>query len=431
MHHAGLPEVLEETARGNTTREFASQQTQRYLLSLLRLEQEFRATVRLQVEEISQLCRGQQQSVERSLRLLQATTQEAMNAPLAGLPLLADRLRALTQEFNRSAMAYREASLVAIGPTGLAGINLIARTAQTLLDDGPDSILNSQLNIQVQQELDRLELSRRQSGQALQAVLEALEDCLVQLLSQFLPQMSDHAEYALNTLLDSADAFEAELRLLERAQDLSHGPTPYGPINRLLNTTDPGELQRVGAQLLIQLDTWSSQLGSAVSCLKDRAYLEELQPAYENFGLLLEDLLAAAEAGDQTEQQRLADQLAPHWEEVLRLQRQLEDSLQSEASRTEPQIQEAPAQQAQQIPESLRNLFLAVDGFTNGRQSLEELQRQLNSFAAGVPQAQQPGIQEIQAGLGYLRQLDHPSQTDLAQLGARLVWEGSRKVRAA
>ena len=449
MNHAGLPEVLEETARGNTSREFASQQAHRYLLSLLRLEQEFRATVRLQVDEISQLCRAEQQGVERNLRLLQAAAQESIGAPLSGLPLLADRLRALSQDYNRSAAAYREASLVAIGPTGLAGVNLIARTAQTLLDDGPDEILHSQLNTQVQQELDRLELSRRQSGQALHAVMEDLESCLIQLISHFLPRMSEQAEGALNELLDSADAFEAELRTLERARDLSHGPTPYGPINRLLNSSDPEEFRRLAGEFQAQLGTWSSQLASAVASLEDCSQGAALQSAYASFGLSIQQLLEA-----DSEHQQLAEQLVPQWEELLQLQRQLEDWLHQQtrracdecgcqlagdarscrhcgATRGAAVSRSAEPQEPVQIPESLRRLFVAVDGFTSGNQSLQELQRELNLFAAKVPQAQHPGIQEIQAGLLYLRQLDHPRQTDLAQMGARLVWEGSRKVRAA
>ncbi len=99
------------------------------------------------------------------------------------------------------------------------------------------------------------------------------------------------------------------------------------------------------------------------------------------------------------------------------------------------------------MTESLQRILAAIDGFRCGELGADEFQAEVAFFSALVhqarraveeePHAGQPlalyleGLQDIEAGLGFLEGMDDHSQSSAGETAASLIWDGSGKIQAS
>lgn len=205
-----------------------------------------------------------------------------VTGPPPELKRLAGELRTVNQELDLCLAEHREAALVALGPTRLAGVNAVLRSVQ---QQRPPAALGSCLA----QERKRLEQAMATPG-------------LSEAVAEVLSQMNDHV---CEMLLLTGDPTRARLhelaqsyyRVALQAQELfaraeqeaewEKGPTPHAGLNRLIHQVRDGQPVDP-TDLLGELAGMRNQLASLARMLSSTARVPEIAAGLEESFDLLE-----------------------------------------------------------------------------------------------------------------------------------------------
>lgn len=160
-----LPDLLDSAT--SLSPEFLRQAVEDYTHSLLALQEDFEASLQAQDSELLAAVDPHLEAARQSLQEQAELAQELLGAIQSGADMRswAAAVRAGTRRSNDALAAYREAALIACGPTGLAGVNLILRTADYLLNE-PEADCWDRLSQQIQAEVQRAENALAQSPQS-------------------------------------------------------------------------------------------------------------------------------------------------------------------------------------------------------------------------------------------------------------------------
>ena len=506
-----LPEVLEDAAKGNVTLDFVRHHLVPYRDSLAEIDEGFHTSLAMQEERVLEACRAAAAEAERHLnRLIEAAEKasvcvdEGHSKPLKDL---GEQIRETTHDLNTALANYREVSLVAIGPTSLAGVNLILRAVNYQLEGGG---LNdtSRITEAIAQELGRVEQALAQVGLPVDlAESFKLFEKTLKGLSQAVQSVNLPAlEKAMEFLLASSEGLEDVLENLRFRSTLMEGPSQFSRINLLINlgrnclegVIAQAEFDESAETLYQNATVWRSQVGAMVRKVDNAPLVSEqgrrVDEAYESFLQLIAEFVDCVHESDGEAVEQLIEPLAQSWDGVTATQRELERLLETKDkvpcircghySRNDvrncercgailPKAAEerthsldlktgelsAPDSSSgesspTQMTENLQRLFTSVDAFVNlqlDRQKFLEdvdwmmgLVRQTRQSLPGVadPAASEvaaedgadpmalyrEGLQDMEAGLGFLAQMETPS-AGTAEIGTSLIWEGTGKIQ--
>lgn len=474
--------------------------------ALEHLQQDFEASLSHQEPELVEATGAQIEAVRGALQEQARLTAElaAHIKPDADLRSWASPVRAAARHTNDALAAYREAALIAYGPTGLAGVNLILRTADHLLEEESDGAWE-RLRGQVESEHNRslYALAQSPDNAPLRETLGDMASVLRQLLVRADQRSLEGVQHLSGELVAAAEDLEAVLAELQARDELSEGPTPFARINLIMNLAREGAAEELleASQLLQQdVGSWRSQCATIARRVATSPRIAEWAQAvdkmYEEFDQELVELYQAASRQELEAVEERGQLLGQLWEELTLAQKQLEKAIErqdqtpcvrcghynaqekkncekcgailpvSAQERSHAvNVDDAGRSQATgaevaptEMTENLQRILGAVEQFQQGRLPVEDLHaevtwmtgllqeaRNLLPQPKGDPAPAEPasesvaspvglyleGLQDMEAGLAFLRQLHDPSDRNLSEMGTGLVWEGAGKVQRA
>lgn len=203
-----------------------------------------------------------------------------VTGPPAELKRLAGELRAVNQELDACLAEHREAALVAMGPTRLAGVNAILRSVQ---QQRPPAALGTCLA----QERKRLEQALASPGlsEEVTEILARMNDhvCEMLVLSGNPTRLHELAQSYYRVALEAQEVFARAEQEAEQAK----GPTPHAGLNRLIHQVRNGQ-EVDPTDLLGEFAGMRNQLASLARMLSSTARVPEIAARLEESFDLLE-----------------------------------------------------------------------------------------------------------------------------------------------
>lgn len=348
-----LPDILLEVHQGRRPQAAGLAALQAYRGALDQILQNYLLSKASLTEQVVATCQPSLQRVERQLTELRDTAEQARSALEAGdlrilLPL-AEQIRATTESVNASLGTYREATLVAAGPTSLGGVN---RIIQAVLAWGqhPEAPPSQEVAVALEQEVKRVQSWLLQSPEppALERVLLAYQKALLDMQEPLTQGNFEEMEGPWKDWLDQVERLQGVLTQLPPSQRVPPPPRSYAHLEALIQSARSyrqGRLEEADLEALLlglqqDLSCWRERLASLAGSLArsstSRELVQSIDAGYANFERLLAQFAAAARADGEQEFEKCCQALSPGWDRVSRLQKELQAALEAQQQRLCP-----------------------------------------------------------------------------------------------